>query len=264
MYFRQEALKALWQYNGADIVYDRNFLKVQPKQQPKSADLPHRYYTRQNTINDVEDYYISVTYPQGYDYRHLSGGEVIYYPNRQEYRIWNHAKAIDIDDLSSEDTRSIIAANCQYLEDRWKVTINPILVCYKNEYSRQVLGGPLIQPLNTNWKDSVRGDKLPPFAIKNSPIPDKILEQGGFAFPNPETGDGKDNALFNLYKDPYQSVDLTNWLNDVGIYRTDFGEAQNRKELDLKDKFIKIRIRYSGEELAIIDCLNTIYRISYS
>jgi len=32
MYFRQEALKALWQYNGADIAYDRNFLKVQPRQ----------------------------------------------------------------------------------------------------------------------------------------------------------------------------------------------------------------------------------------
>ena len=36
------------------------------------------------------------------------------------------------------------------------------------------------------------------------------------------------------------------------------------KELDLKDKFIKIRIRYSGEELAVIDCLNTIYRVSYA
>jgi hypothetical protein len=46
MYFRQEALKALWQYNGADITYDRNFLKVQPRQVPRSADLVHRYYTR--------------------------------------------------------------------------------------------------------------------------------------------------------------------------------------------------------------------------
>jgi hypothetical protein len=53
-------------------------------------------------------------------------------------------------------------------------------------------------------------------------------------------------------------------LNDVGIYRTDFGEAQNRKEVDLKDKFMKVRIRYSGEELAVIDFLNTIYRVSYA
>jgi hypothetical protein len=48
----------------------------------------------------VEDYYINITYPKGYDYRHLSGGEITYYPNRQEYRIWNHAKAISLDDLS--------------------------------------------------------------------------------------------------------------------------------------------------------------------
>jgi hypothetical protein len=41
-------------------------------------------------------------------------------------------------------------------------------------------------------------------------------------------------------------------------------DASNRKELDLKDKFMKIRIRYSGEELAVIDFLNTIYRVSYA
>ena len=59
-------------------------------------------------------------------------------------------------------------------------------------------------------------------------------------------------------------MDMHNWLNDVNIYKTNFGVGQNRKELDIKDKFIKIRIRYSGEELAVIDFLNTIYRVSYA
>jgi hypothetical protein len=27
-----------------------------------------------------------------------------------------------------------------YLEDRWKVTINPLLVCYKNEYTNKFIG----------------------------------------------------------------------------------------------------------------------------
>ena len=71
--------------------------------------------------------------------------------------------------------------------------------------------------------------------------------------------------MFGLYSwDGYCPIDNTNWLNDISIYGTDFGEAQNRKEIDLKDKFIKIRIRYSGEELAVIDFLNTIFTVSYA
>ena len=247
-------MKALWQYNGADICYDRNFLKVQPRQQAKSADLPHKYYTRQDTINNIEDNYISITYPQGYDYRHLSGAEIVYYPNRQEYRIWNHAKAISLDDLSQDDSRSIITANCKYLEDRWKVTINPILICYKNEYSRKI-SGLLTQPANSTWT-SVNRPKLP---VMNSPIPDKAYQtivnnEGLVEMPKELTNLGYTSA----------DIDTTNWLSDVGIYNTNFGDAQNRKELDLKDKFMKVRIRYSGEELAVIDFLNTIYRVSYS
>lgn len=267
MYFRQEAMKALWQYNGADISYDRNFLKVQPRQQPKSADFPHKYYTRQDTINEIEDYYIHVTYPESHDYRHLSGAEVVYYPNRQEYRIWNHAMAVSLDDLSQDDSRSIIAANCQYLEDRWKVTINPILVCYKNEYQRKFPGSFWAKAKNSS-------QSLPTLPIYNSPIPDQVLSAGGIDFPgndpvHPEWGE--DNALYNLYdlsgynsEGNWKPLDLTNWLDDVSIYRYNFGEAQNRKELDVKDKFLKVRIRYSGEELAVIDFLNTVYRISYA
>ena len=274
MYFRQEAMKALWQYNGADISYDRNFLKVQPRQQPKSADFPHKYYTRQDTINEIEDYYIHVTYPESHDYRHLSGAEVVYYPNRQEYRIWNHAMAVSLDDLSQDDSRSIIAANCQYLEDRWKVTINPILVCYKNEYQRK-FSGALIQPQNSTWakaKDS--SQMLPTLPIYNSPIPDQVLSAGGIDFPGNDVNHpewGEDNALYNLYDlsgynsgGDWKPLDLTNWLDDVNVYKYNFGEAQNRKEIDVKDKFLKVRIRYSGEELAVIDFLNTVYRISYA
>ena len=254
MYFRQEAMKALWQYNGADICYDRNFLKVQPRQQAKSADFPHKYYTRQDTINNIEDYYINITYPKGYDYRHLSGAELVYYPTRQEFRIWNHAKAVDLNTLSQDDARSIIAANCQYLEDRWKITINPINICYKNEYTKKYQGA-LVQPQNSTWTSPNR-PKLP---LVNSPIPDKayltiLNNQGQVEIPP---------VLSNLgYSE--KDMDTTNWLNDVDIYKINFGQAQNRKELDIKDRFMKVRIRYSGEELAIIDFLNTIYRISYS
>ena len=275
MYFRQEALKALWQYNGSDITYDRNFLKVQPRQQPRSADLIHKYYSRKDTINDIEDYYIHVNYPKGYDYRHLSGAEIVYYPTRQEFRIWNHTMAVDLKDLSQDDARSIIAGNCEYLEDRWKVTINPIIVCYKNEYAKTLEDGlPLIHPSHSTWSKAYESSQmLPSLPIANSPVPNEVKESGQISFPglnNDDTELDRSNALYHLYdltnfgKSTYKPLDTSSWLNDVNIYRYNFGESHNRKEIDVRDKFIKIRIRYSGEELAIIDFLNTIYQVSYA
>lgn len=37
-----------------------------------------------------------------------------------------------------------------------------------------------------------------------------------------------------------------------------------RKETRLRDKYIKIRVRYTGEELAIITALKTLFTISYA
>lgn len=290
MYFRQEARKALFQYNGCDISYDANFRKINPKQQPRSAELIHNYFDRQDTLEDVYDTYSlkdankQLYYPQymawanqspDKDYRHLSGAEIVYYPNRQEYRIWQHQPAINIDDLPQDSSSSLIRGNCRYLEDRWRITINPILVCYKNEYVRKN-PGVLCQPKNSTWPNAMNAEykksetKLPPITIKNTCLPKAVVNfvskhNNNIIFPDDTNKIGENNALYGLYSwEGYCPIDNTNWLNDISIYGTDFGEAQNRKEIDLKDKFIKIRIRYSGEELAVIDFLNTIYTVSYA
>lgn len=284
MYFRQEAMKALWQYNGCDIEYNNDFLKIQTRQQNKSADLPHNYFARAKHINEVEDSYIMAQVGT-HDYRHLSGGEIVYYPNRQEFRVWNHVPAIDIDDqpdtsASSFGGRGLMASNMRYLEDRWKVQINPLLITYKNEYERRDSTKALCTPENSTWKDGAgtrAGDKLPPLPLYNSPIPEVVKERGEIAIPGysssastgySETTEGRDNAMYNLYKVDFENgihpFDTSSWLDDVNIYKYNFGSAQNRKETDMRDKFIKIRIRYSGKELAIIDFINTIYQVSYA
>ena len=293
MYFRQEARKALFQYNGCDISYDSSFRKINPKQQPRSAELIHNYFDRQDTLEDVYDTYNlkdankQLYYPQymawanqspDKDYRHLSGAEIVYYPNRQEYRIWQHQPAINIDDLPQDSSSSLIRGNCRYLEDRWRITINPILVCYKNEYVKKnpYDTGVLCQPKNSTWPNAMNAEykksetKLPPITIKNTCLPKAVVNfvskhNNNIIFPDDTNKIGENNALYGLYSwEGYCPIDNTNWLNDISIYGTDFGEAQNRKEIDLKDKFIKIRIRYSGEELAVIDFLNTIYTVSYA
>lgn len=216
MFYRQEALKEFLQLNGEDITFDRNYRKVQTNQLERSTDLVKKYYERQDTINEIEDSYNKHSEQEGFNFNHLSGSEIVYYPNRQEFRIATHAQAKDIDSLNQDTARSIIEGNCKYLEDRWRITLNPILVSFCNE---------------SEWNDL-------PLLVAN-------------------------NTTFVKYS---ESEDLEDYKYPEGYSENDWSKDKwsNRKELDIKDKFIKIRIRYSGKELAIINFLNTIYRISFS
>lgn len=270
MYFRQEALKALYQYNGYDIEYNPNFLDIQPIQHNRSADLP-KYYSRWDTINDIYDSYKRYNAPGGFDYDHLSGAEIVYYPTRNEFRVWNHVEAIDADGkhLNKKGMlveTSVIKANCRYLEDKWLVSINPIIVTYKNEFNTALSDAMFKKDdlgvyCYSTWVDanpagSFSGSTLPPINFKGTRMEHDLL--GGIQYPgdssNPD--EGKGNALYELY-------DLGKW--NQGDWRPiDPTGYTDRRETDVRGKFMKVRIRYSGKELAIIDFLNTIYQISFA
>lgn len=269
MYFRQEALKALYQYNGYDIEYNPNFLNIEPKQHNRSADLP-KYYSRWDTINDIYDSYKRFQAPIGFNYDHLAGAEIVYYPTRNEFRVWNHVEAIDADakvlnKKGMEVETSIIKANCRYLEDKWLVSINPIIVTYKNEINKSIVesGNSIFSKDSygiykySTWVKAAEsgpfaGYKLPPINIQGTKLEEKL----GGNIEMPQGNDGKDNALYGLY-------DLDLW--NKGDWRPiDPTKNKDRRETDVRGKFMKVRIRYSGEELAIIDFLNTIYQISFA
>lgn len=259
MYFRQEALKALYQYNGYDVEYNPNFLEIEPKQHNRSADLP-KYYSRWDSINEIYDSYKRFSAPMGFNYDHLAGAEIVYYPTRNEFRVWNHVEAIDKDSLSQDLSTSIIKANCQYLEDKWLVCINPIVVTYKNEidkdkvepgtsmFSKDIYG---VYKYST-WVEGKNGSKLPPINIQGTKMEEKL--GGNIEFPS--ESEKAVNALAGVY-------DLTAWKQ--GSWRPiDPVKNKDRRETDVRGKFMKVRIRYSGEELAIIDFLNTIYQVSFA
>ena len=264
MYFRQEALKALYQYNGYDIEYNPNFLEIEPKQHNRSADFP-KYYSRWDTINEIYDSYKRYNAPGGFNYDHLAGAEIVYYPTRNEFRVWNHVEAMDADSKQLDKNgmlveTSVIKANCRYLEDKWLVSINPIVVTYKNEIDKSaVRGGDSIFTKDnlgiykySTWVNGVKGNKLPPINIQGTKLEQKLGSNIEF----PGEGLGKDNALYGLY-------DLHDWKQ--GSWRPiDPTVNKDRRETDVRGKFMKVRIRYSGEELAIIDFLNTIYQISFA
>ena len=274
MYFRQEALKALYQYNGYDIEYNPNFLEITPKQHNRSANLP-KYYSRWNTVNEIYDSYKRFAAKDDFNYDHLAGAEIVYYPTRNEFRVWNHVEAIDADSKVLDKKgmmveTSVIKANCRYLEDKWLVSINPIIVTYKNEFNKNLVpsGESMFSKENievykySSWvkaHEKSRFDKLPPINIQGTKLNEESVKNNKpIEFPGIYDNEpkGEDNALYELY-------DLNNW-NSGQWSPIDPTKNKERRETDVRGKFMKVRVRYSGNELAIIDFLNTIYQISFA
>lgn len=242
MYIRQEATKDFYQYNGSDILYNRNFLDLRGKQRDilrnwkptgqkvKSTMFP-LYYARVDTFNEIEDYYKGKTAPNK-DYVNLSGSEIVYNEKLDEFRVWTHAKAADIKDPRIGRLRG----NMNYQGDVWNIQINPIIFVQRNEPA-----------WNTAKLTKETIDKVP-ISVGNSPIPNDL--KGFDITSETPVEDYMPQNLIDLGYGP-EDIDTSDWWS-------------GRKEARLRDKYIKIRVRYTGEELAIITALKTLYTISYA
>jgi hypothetical protein len=242
MYIRQEATKDFYQYNGSDILYNRNFLDLRGKQRDilrnwkptgqkvKSTMFP-LYYARVDTFNEIEDYYKGKTAPNK-DYVNLSGSEIVYNEKLDEFRVWTHAKAADIKDPRIGRLRG----NMNYQGDVWNIQINPIIFVQRNEPA-----------WNTAKLTKETIDKVP-ISVGNSPIPNDL--KGFDITSETPVEDYMPQDLIDLGYGP-EDIDTSDWWS-------------GRKEARLRDKYIKIRVRYTGEELAIITALKTLYIISYA
>lgn len=254
MFIRQEATKDFYQYNGSDITYDKSFLDLKPKQREvtrsdgttyrdKSTMFP-LYYSRMDTINEVEDSYKGMTAPNK-EYDNLSGSEIVYDKLLGDFKIWTHAKAKSI----SEGRFGRIRGNMNYQEDFWDVQINPIIFVERNE---------------ENWNEFEGKQKIP-ISVGNSPIPNDI--KGFNIYPNTPKEDFMPKDLLAKGYDA-NDIDTKDWT--VYPSKTEGGminyvtSARARKETKIRDKYLKVRIRYTGEELAVITALKTLYTISYA
>lgn len=152
MFFRQEATKEFYQYNGSDIVFDERYRKMTPSKKAKSTIFP-LYYSRQDTINELYDIYKQLTNAPDYDYNNLSGSEIVFDELLNQFSILMHAKAVDI------TKHGRIRGNMHYKEDKWDIQINPITFKQKNEEWQN--GVPPICPKNTPIPNDVKNDNLP-------------------------------------------------------------------------------------------------------
>lgn len=266
MFFRQEAIKHLYQYKGADVLYDSRYLDMIPEQRDipystsqykdKSTMFP-MYYSRVDTINDIEDYYQSKCISSK-DYQKLSGSEIIYDETLNEFKIATHIKACPFgkqykQEISEEeflrnkhysnfiegedghyykiDTYGRLNGNISYNEDLWYAQIPSIIYWEKNEKEWTV-------------RDS-DGNKYPPLNVANNPVPEGI----------------NNLTISNDLDIPKDLRDKGYKLDNYGSFDTSIWE--NRKETRLRDRFLKVRIRYTGNDLAVIYAIRTLYTISY-
>ncbi len=241
MYIRQEATKEFYQYNGSDILFNSDYVNLDSEHRQRyniqsgqkimlsgydKSTLFPLYYNRKDSFNEIEDYYyLKDGSSQFKNFSQLAGAEIVKY--NTEYRIWNHAKAVNI-----QDSGGRMRGNMHYKEDKWDVQINPINLVQKNEPEwdqNDLIGG---RTLDVN--------KIP-IEIGQNPIPDVVLQKENLTYPDDFPKESKDRA----------------------IVRWNWKESQNR-EVKPKDKWIKIRIRYKGDKLAVITAIKTLYSISYA
>ena len=276
MYYRQEMTKELYQSLGSDILFNRNYRRVANWQDSQeqyyngnSNDIPQSeenytdfykkvtnlypmeshyltqqvkstifplYYERIDTYDDIyHKYYQMRSKDENYDFKNLSGSEVKWDPILNQFNIVTHIKNSPI------DLNGVLRGNSKYKEGKWNIQIPSITYLQKNE---------------EEWpgiKDSDESviRRIPPIVLNSQYIPKDI-----------DSKEIEYETLKNIItgRQDYIGDEIT----DFGDYLVSGNSWTLRKETEIRDKWIKIRVRYSGKNLAIIHSLITLYNISYS
>lgn len=296
MYFRQEATKELFQNLGSNMLFDRDYKDVASKnftyeqyyrgnpirgdrvtneytdqyinrdrvypveshglvQQVKSTIFP-LYYERIDTYNDIYHIYrgmLDGNPDTGYDFKNLSGSEILWDKRLNQFNIVTHIKNSPI------NLYGRLRGNSFYKEGKWFVQIPSIVFNQKNESPWGTTSGEFqldYSSLDSEDHLEVQGQSdplaVPPLVINSSNIPNDLSSENI----TPKT-------LPNIYRD-YNTIDHYEG-QDSGFYSAiDTNNWTGRKETRIRDKWIKIRVRYSGKNLAIIHSVITLFNISPS
>lgn len=236
MYIRQEATKELYQYNGSDILFNSDYVNLDSEQRKN-------YKIENGQKIELNGYDRSTLLPLYYQRRDSINEIEDYYAGTtapsKDYSALSGGEIIRYDTLNeyhiwnhakavdvADPTKGRIRGNMQYKEDKWHVQINPLNIVQKNETQWTNLDG---NPTN-----------CVPVELKQNPLPSDVLDPTTMQVPSSfDEGQGRGYVLWN-------------W------------QESQMKEAKMKDKWIKVRIRYTGDKLAIISAINTLYSISYS
>lgn len=264
MYYRQEATKAFYDWCLSRILENKNdyiqydkegvesiYLTDSLRQNRKSTIFPLKV-KRLDFNNKLYDIYKQLT-SNSYDYQSLSGSEIVYDATTNDYLIDTHIKAhpkgeyiwqtvcgIDDDNVNKIANYYVrrgieIRINEGYLQK--KVAYDQRLSnCYYNEDSWYVqIPSINYYEKNEDWsqfKNDGKSLSRPPLNVVTDPLPELLQEQQSIEI-NPE-----------------YPIDLNNWTT--------------KKQTTIRDKYIKIKIRYTGDDFVVISGIINTFKESYN
>lgn len=230
MYIRQEATKELYQYNGSDITYDHDYTKL-------NSEHRYNYVIKNGQKINLDSYGKSTLLP-------------LYYQRRDsinEIEDFYDSKTAPNKDYSALSGGEIVKSN-----DEYHIWNHAKAVDISNPVYGRIRG-------NMQYKEDE-------WDVQINPL--NIVQKNESEWLN-SNGDSTNKIPVELNQNPLPSDVLTTSLEtpkDFGDrwYVTWNWEESQMKEAKIKDKWVKIRIRYSGNKLAIITAIRTLYSISYS
>jgi hypothetical protein len=96
----------------------------------------------------------------------------------------------------------------------------------------------------SSYPANIENLNIPPIVVNSSNIPNSLITN---------------QITYDILPNIYKALGTNNW-----DYNIDANNWTARKETRIRDKWIKVRVRYSGKNLAIIHSLITLYTISYA
>lgn len=241
MYYRQEATEAFYQYHGEDIEYDQDFADTKDNinHRPLYNRVNEEFVDSQIYNNDGQKLCVKSSILPLYYSRINSYNEIEDYYRQQIGSDKNY------DALSGGEIVYDSVTNTYKIWSHVKaVNIDgPGGRLRGNMQYNEDKWKVQINPINVRQKNESEWE-VPPIVLDNNPIPDiKIndIDTMTDLYPEVLTKQG--------YKDKF-NIDNTKWTSET--------------QVKLRDKYLRIRIRYSGKELAIIQAVQTLFRLSFS
>ena len=233
MYIRQEATKHLYQYNGSDILFNSDYVNL---------DSEHRknYRIQYGKKIELDNFDKSTLLPLYYQ-RRDSVNEI------EDYYAGKTAPSKDYSALAGGEIVRDSTMNEYHIwnhvkavdiTDPEKGRLRGNMQYKEDKWQVQINPLNIVQKNEPKWTDlDGKVTSKVPVELNQNPLPSDVL-----------------NPSF---------LDIPEDFGNRGYVLWNWQESQ-MKEVKMKDKWIKIRIRYTGDKLAIISAINTLYSISYS